>query len=165
MDPMEDIYLKHAKTVYGFLLSRIRDADLAEELTQETFYQAVRSIHRFDGHSSISTWLCGIAKNIWREEIKRRQKASDSSAELSEADDLPVPSAESEAFRSWDQQRIMQAIHSLPEPMREVMYLRLSGSLSFSQIGQILGRTENWARITFYRGKEKVVKEVQNDRA
>lgn len=165
MDPMEDVYLKHAKTVYEFLLSRTRDADLAEELTQETFYQAVRSIDRFDGQSSLSTWLCAIAKNVWREELKKRQRTSDSISDMSDLDDLPVPSAESEAFRSWDEQRIMQAIHQLPEPMREVMYLRLSGNLSFSQIGQILDRTENWARVTYYRGKEKVAKEVQDDRA
>ena len=65
---------------------------------------------------------------------------------------------------SWDEQRVMQAVHELSEPMREVMYLRLSGNLTFAQIGQILGRTENWARVTYYRGKEKVVKEVQDDR-
>lgn len=164
MDSMDDVYLKHAKTVYGFLLTKARDPDLAEELTQETFYQAVKSIHRFDGNSSISTWLCAIAKNVWREEAKRRKRSSDVAAEGFDAEDLPVPSAESQAFRSWDEQRIMEAIHRLPEPMREVMYLRLSGNLSFAQIGQILGKTENWARVTYYRGKEKVIKEVRDER-
>lgn len=163
MDSMEDVYLKHAKTVYGFLLTKTRDADLAEELTQETFYQAVKSIHRFDGQSSMSTWLCAIAKNVWRTEMKRRHRWPDTTEEDVDAAGPPVPSAENQAFLSWDEQRIMEAIHRLPEPMREVMYLRLSGNLSFGQIGQILGRTENWARVTYYRGKEKVIREVQDE--
>lgn len=164
MDSMEEVYLKHAKTVYGFLLTRTRDPDLAEELTQETFYQAVKSIGRFDGQSSLSTWLCAIAKNVWRDDLRKKQRSPGSEADSCELMDSSVPSAESQAFHSWDEQRVMQAVHELSEPMREVMYLRLSGNLTFAQIGQILGRTENWARVTYYRGKEKVVKEVQDDR-
>lgn len=164
MDSMEEVYLKHAKTVYGFLLTRTRDPDLAEELTQETFYQAVKSIGRFDGQSSLSTWLCAIAKNVWRDDLRKKQRSPDSGADSCELMDISVPSAENQAFHSWDEQRVMQAVHELSEPMREVMYLRLSGNLTFAQIGQILGRTENWARVTYYRGKEKVVKEVQDDR-
>ena len=65
MDSMEQIYLSHARTVYAFLLTKTQNPDLAEELTQETFYQAVKSIHRFKEQSSVSTWLCGIARNVW----------------------------------------------------------------------------------------------------
>ena len=55
----------------------------------------------------------------------------------------------------------MKQLHGMEEPMREVMYLRLSGSLTFGQIGEIMGKSENWARVTFYRGKEKIVKEAK----
>ena len=72
MDSMEEIYMKHGKMIYGFLLTRTRDPGLAEELTQETFYQAVKHIGGYKGESSISTWLCAIAKNLWRDYLRRK---------------------------------------------------------------------------------------------
>ena len=74
MESMEQIYADHAKTVYGFLLTKTRDHALAEELTQETFYRAVMKIGRFQGNSSVSTWLCAIAKNVWLEHLKKQKK-------------------------------------------------------------------------------------------
>lgn len=64
MQTMDEIYRQYARTVYKYLRSLTRDADLAEELTQETFYQAIRSSNRYDGSAKITTWLCGIAKNV-----------------------------------------------------------------------------------------------------
>ena len=156
MDSMEEIYKKHGKMIYGFLLTRTQDPGLAEELTQETFYQAVKHIGRYKGESSISTWLCGIAKNLWRDYL-RRQKHH---VPLEEADPVPVESAESQAISLWDNVQILRLIHGLEDPMREVMYLRLVGNLTFGQIGEIMGRSENWARVTYYRGKERIVKEA-----
>lgn len=49
-------------------------------------------------------------------------------------------------------------MHKLDSTTREVMYLRLAGDLQFSEIADILGKTENWARVTYYRGKQKLVK-------
>ena len=63
MQDMDAVYRQHAQTVFKYLMSLTHDADLAEELTQETFYQAVRSIDRFDESCKITTWLCAIAKN------------------------------------------------------------------------------------------------------
>ena len=157
MDSMEQIYLMHAKTVYGFLLSRSQNHDLAEELTQETFYQAVKNIDKFKGKSSISTWLCGIAKNLLFE-YNRKQK---NQVSLSDADEIPIESTETEIFRKWDNIGLLKSLHNLKEPMREVIYLRLIGNLTFAQIGEIMEKNENWARVTFYRGKEKIIKEVK----
>ena len=159
MDSMEQIYLSHAKTVYAFLLTKTQNPDLAEELTQETFYQAVKSIHKFKEQSRVSTWLCGIARNVWFDHL-RKQKGR---ADFEEAEELAVPSAEEEVFCSWDQLSVMKLLHHLEEPMREVMYLRLTGSLTFGQIGEIMGKSENWARVTFYRGKERIVKEAKEN--
>jgi len=156
MDSMEQIYLKHAKTVYGFLLTRSQNPDLAEELTQETFCQAVQNVDKFKGSSSVSTWLCGIAKNLLCERLRKQKNQ----VSITEAEELPVVSAETELFRSWDNLHILKSLHKLVEPMREVMYLRLIGNLSFGQIGEIMERSENWARVTFYRGKVKIIKEV-----
>lgn len=157
MDSMEEIYLKHGKMVYGFLLTRTRNADLAEELTQETFYQAVKNIDRYEGRSSVSTWLCAIAKNLWYEHLRRQKQH----VPLDEAEEIAVDSAESELFHSWDSIQILRLVHHLDNPMREVMYLRLVGNLTFRQIGEIMEKSENWARVTYYRGKERVVKEAE----
>ncbi len=157
MDSMEQIYLEHAKTVYGFLLTRTGNPDLAEELTQETFYQAVKHVDRYEGKSSVSTWLCGIAKNLWYGYLKKQKNQTS----LSEAEEIPVDSAEAELFRGWENLQVLRMIHRLEDPMREVIYLRLIGNLSFAQIGEIMERNENWARVTYYRGKEKVMKEAE----
>ena len=157
MDSMEEIYLKHGKMVYGFLFVRTQDPDLAEELTQETFYQAVKNIGTYKGNCSVSTWLCAIAKNLWCEYLRKRKNH----VPLDEAGEIAVESAEEELFGSWDSVQLLRMVHNLTEPMREVVYLRLAGNLTFSQIGEIMGKNENWARVTYYRGKERVVKEAE----
>lgn len=157
MDSMEEIYRKHAKTVYSFLLSRTNQADLAEELTQETFYQAMRSIEGFKGNCSIATWLCAIAKNVWKTYLQKRNKEEI----MEEVEVGTAHSAEQEIFLNWDKVEILKVLHRLEDPIREVMYLRLIANLSFREIGEIMERTENWARVNYYRGKEKIVQEVR----
>ncbi|MED9905327.1 MAG: sigma-70 family RNA polymerase sigma factor [Lachnospiraceae bacterium] len=157
MDSMEQIYKMHAQTVYGFLLSRTGNPDLAEELTQETFYRAVKSIGRFKGDSSVSTWLCGIAKKLMYEQVRKEKKQES----LDAGGEIPDNAALEGAVLKWDSMEVVRLLHNLEEPMREVMYLRLIGNLSFAQIGEIMERSENWARVTFYRGKEKILKEAE----
>lgn len=161
MDSMENIYRDHAKTVYGFLLTRVRDSDTAEELTQETFYRAMKQIKKFRGDSSVCTWLCGIAGNVWLEYVKGQKKRQNMDGRLAAGE--PCWSAEESHMAVWENMRILKALHRLKEPVRETMYLRLIGSLTFKQIGEIMGRSENWARVTFYRGKEIIMKEVKED--
>ena len=151
MEDMEEIYRAHARTVYKFLLSQCHDDALAEELTQETFYQAVRSIDRFNGSCKVSVWLCQIAKHLWYQHLRKANRET----ELPEEAELPlVPSAEEEAVSRSGQLDMLRRVHELPEPGREVVYLRIFGNLSFREIGEVLGRTETWARVTFYRCKE-----------
>lgn len=153
MDDMNDIYRQHAQTVYKFLLSQTRAPDLAEELTQETFYQAVRSIDRFDGRCKVSVWLCQIAKHLWYQHL-RKQKREVPLPE--EGVDVPLPSAEEETLDQEGRLELLRQVHQLPEAQKEVVYLRAFGGLSFREIGDVLGKTETWARVTFYRGKEKL---------
>ena len=153
MDDMNAIYRQHAQTVYTFLLSQTRDPGLAEELTQETFYQAVRSIDRFDGKCKVSVWLCQIAKHLWYQQLRKQKREVPLSEE---GVDVPLPSAEEETLDRAGRLDLLRQVHGLPEPYREVVYLRAFGQLSFREIGDVLGKTENWARVTFYRGKEKL---------
>lgn len=134
------------------------DADLAEELTQETFYQAVRSAERFDGSCKVSTWLCAIAKNVLSGE-RRRHPPTDELDEAAAATDTP----EEQVLAQTGQVELLRKLHLLDGEMREVLYLQLLGGASFAQIGEILARTENWARVTYYRGKEKLKKELELD--
>ena len=155
MSEMEEMYQQYAQIVYRFLLSKVRDPDLAEELTQETFYQAIRSSERYDGTSKVSTWLCGIAKNVLLTYNRKHPPTEDI-----EEQQIHVPSAEQEAMTQTAHLDLIKKVHDLAEPYREVILLRAYGGLSFREIGEVMGKTENWARVTFYRGKEKLRKEV-----
>ena len=154
MEDMEQAYQRHARTVYKFLLAQCRDPGLAGELTQETFYQAVKSVDRFDGSCKVSVWLCQIAKHLWYQHLrKRRREAPVSPEDLPES---PGPSAEESVLEQEGRMDRLKLVHNLPEPQREVVYLRACGGLSFREIGDVCGRTETWARVTFYRSKEKL---------
>ena len=154
MEDMDAIYRRHAHTVYKFLLAQCRDPDLAEELTQETFYQAVRSIGRFDGSCKLSVWLCQIAKHLWYQHLRKRKREAPVSPE--DLPESPGPSAEESVLEQEGRMDLLKLVHNLPEPQREVVYLRAFGGLTFREIGDVLDRTEAWARVTFYRSKEKL---------
>lgn len=160
MESIEKIYQNHSKNVYLFLLSKSSNPELAEELTQETFFCAVKSINKFNGNSSILTWLCGIAHNLWLKHL-RDNKTNDDIEDFNDV--LRVFSAEDEHFLQWEKIEVLKFLHNLNEPIREVIYLRLIGDVSFAQIGEIMGKSENWARVTFYRGKKRIIEEMKKN--
>lgn len=155
----EKIYEENAKAVYYFLLSLCHNPDTAEDLTQETFLRAYKSMDRFDGTCKMSVWLCQIAKHLWYQYIEKHKHE-----ELSEADtaDFSV-NPETQLFAKYELIDVLKELHKLPEQMREVIYIKMSGELTFREIGEILGRSENWARVTYFRGKEKIMKGLMND--
>ena len=104
------------------------------------------------------TWLCGIAANLWRKYLRDHK----SSENLSDYEDLLTNrSAEDDALIQWEHIKLLKLLHHLNEPIKEVMYLRLIGELSFAQIGEIMEKSENWARVNFYRGKKRIMEEMQ----
>ena len=159
MQSMDEIYQTYARTVYKYLLSKTQNEEIAEELTQETFYQAVRCIKRFDGSCKLSTWLCAIAKNQLRV-YQRKHPVRES---IDDHEDLTGTSVEAEIFSQMERVDLMKKLHSCPEPFREILYLRIFGNLSFREIGEIMGSTENWARVNFYRAKERLKKEMEEN--
>ena len=160
---LDVLYREHADTVHRYLLVKTNSADLAEELTQETFYQALRSVDSYDGSCKFSTWLIGIAKNVLRTHWRKlRQQPTVS---LEDAPELTSGSAEESVLSGTELEAVLGVIHRLEEPGREGLYLRLLGSLSFRQIGDVLGQSETWARVTYYRAKQSVVKELKRDEA
>lgn len=149
---LDEIYIKYADTVYRYLLSMCADPSLAEELTQETFFRAVKNIRRFDGSVKVTTWLCTIAKNAYFSRLKKDKRRADG-----DISDMDIPDS-SDPLDRESCRLIYRAVHSLGEPYSEIILLRSHTDMSFAEIADIFGRTENWARVTFYRGKEKLRK-------
>lgn len=154
---VEKMYEENAKAVYKYLFCLTHSADLAEELTQETFYQAAKGIDGFRGECKISVWLCQIGKRLWYKELERQKRRtvplSEVTEELRSFEDI-----ENDYLLNVEKVEVFRMLHHLDEETREVMYLRLTGELSFAEIGSIMGKTENWARVTFYRGKQRLMK-------
>ena len=150
MKDMERIYNDNSKLVYKYLLTLTQSPDLAEELTQETFYRAVKNINKFNEKSKLSTWLCAIAKNLWIDEINRNKKF-----QVLNENDIIITDEE-KIFANDNKLNLLKEIQKLDSDTRNVIYLRLFGELKFKEIADIMNKTESWARVTFYRGKEKL---------
>ena len=159
---LEELYAQNARIVYRYLCSLCRDERLAEDLMQETFLQAWKSIERFDGSCRISSWLCQIAKHLlYRHYQKSRREIP---AEPQEGWMVENASPSDRAAAKQELLEVFREMQKLPAHTREVIYLRITGELTFREIGEIMGRTENWARVTFYRGKETLWKGKPNGR-
>ena len=153
----EDFYELYARAVYRYLFSLIGEADTAEELTQETFYQALKSMNTYRGESTPQVWLCGIAKRLWFKELERRKRTV--SVEESDLSRMAAPDDPAKEYEDRQERlALYRAMQKLDAQTREVIHLRLSGGFSFRDIGEILGRSEVWARVRFYRGKEELAK-------
>ena len=167
MEPLEAVYQRYADQVKRFLVCLTGDLALAEELTQETFYQAVKSFSRYDGSCKTSVWLCQIAKHCWYDHLKRQRHHPVLSLEaLSQAGEDPPTGQgndlpEISLLRRDTYVSIHKAIHSLREPYREIFLLRTLSELSFREIGEIFGRTENWARVTYYRARTMLAQRLE----
>ena len=156
MQDIEQLYQEYAQQVYKYIFSLCHDEHLAEELMQETFCCALKSLRSYDGSCKIYVWLCQIAKHLWYQTLAKKNKTQTSELSM----DIPSGdhSLEDQLILRDGKMSLFKQLHLLPEPMREVMYLRLTGEFSFCEIGEILGKDENWARVTFYRGKQKIMK-------
>ena len=144
----EEAYQQYRDMVYGYLIRLCRNRDLAEELTQETFYQAVKNRKQYKGKSEIGTWLCAIARNQFLRIMRRRSPLPlDNVPEQSVPDFTEMVAEHSLALNAH------QALHRLPEPYREVFTLKTFCELSSKEIAALFGKSESWARVTAYRAK------------
>ena len=149
----EKLYKAYYLQVYSYTISLAKNREIAEEITQDTFYKAVSTTSQFKGKSDELTWLCSIAKNLYYDEMRSRQRVAD----VSEINDLPSNENVENSVADSDMAfRIHLVLHRLEEPYKEVFQLRVFGELSFSQIAAIFGKTESWARVTYHRAKLKI---------
>ena len=137
MKDLDAVYRQHAQTVYKFLLSQCRDPQTAEELTQETFYQAVRSIDQFDGSCKVSVWLCQIAKHLWYQHLRKANRET----ELPEEAELPLmPSAEDEAVSRSGQLDMLRRRRSSSSDGMESISVRIMAQASSTRSMALSGR-------------------------
>ncbi|MBQ8548797.1 MAG: sigma-70 family RNA polymerase sigma factor [Lachnospiraceae bacterium] len=147
----EELYNTYFKDVYRYVLRLSGDAHVAEEVTSDTFFKALKAIHKFRGDCDVRVWLCQIAKNCYYSFLKNIGRAEniDTRELLSLAD--PEMSVEERLTRKETAKELQELLHRLPEPYKEVFMWRTYAELSFKQIGQMFGKTDNWACVTYHR--------------
>ena len=157
MKEFEKIYSEYFDVVFQYVLSLCRDEQLAEEITQETFFKTLKNIDTFRGECKLSVWLCQIAKNTFYTVSKRKQRQVEYPLELIQSDEPIVQKMvdKETAFQ------IHKLLHILEEPYKEVFWMRTFGELSFKDIGVLFGKTESWARVTYHRAKMKIMEGVK----
>lgn len=152
------LYQEYFQDVYRFLFSLSRDEAIAEEMTQETFYKAFQHIDGFRGQCRLKVWLCQIAKNTYFSYTKKEKRHR--TFPLSEQQ-TAINNVEEYVLQAENLLTLHQILHLLNEPYKEVFTLRVFGELSFSQISDLFDKTESWARVTFYRAKQKIQQRIE----
>lgn len=163
MQDIEEIYQKYAGIVYKYIFCLTEDENLAEEIVQDTFCVAIKDINKYRGESKVSTWLCQIAKYIWYDKLRKQKKQKAIPIQELENSILLENFVEEEVFQKEDKIELFKKMQKLDEQTRNVMYLRILGDLSYEEIGEIMQKTSNWARVVFFRGKQKIKEEKENE--
>ena len=149
----EQIFEEYFSNVYGYLISFCQNEHIAEELTQETFFQVLKSLPNFRGECSLLTWLCQIAKNVWYQYLRKGNKHSKATVEIDDELIFQGLSTEESYILRESKISLYQNIRLLDEQMKEVVLMRISGYLSFEEIGEIFGKSASWARVTYHRAR------------
>ena len=157
MTEFSKIYEKYFQYVYKYTLSLCQDVAIAEDITQETFFKALKSIEKFSGKCKLQVWLCQIAKNTYFSYYEKEKKKSDEDIGEVESDTREI---EKGLINNETAFEIHKLLHKLQEPYKEVFTLRTFGELSFAQIGELFGKTESWARVTYHRAKLKLKEDL-----
>ena len=156
----EQIYTTYFRDVYLYIRKLSNSEHIAEEITSETFFKAMKSFDGFRGDCDIRVWLCQIAKNCYYSYLKKVDRTeSVDNVEIAEQS----TSFEERLFQQDTAMQIQKILHDVPEPYKEVFMWRVYADLSFKQIGQIFGKSENWACVTYHRAQNKIKEKLEVD--
>ena len=159
----EKIYTTYFRDVFLYIRRLSNDEHIAEEITSETFFKAMNSIDSFRGDCDIRVWLCQIAKNSYLSYLKKSGRIDNiEDAELLNIAD-PNETVEEKFVRHDEAVQIQKVLHDIPDPYKEVFMWRVFAELSFKQIGQIFGKSENWACVTYHRARNKIKERLEVD--
>lgn len=153
MPDFEEIYHRYFQDVYRYILALCHDTSLAEEVTQATFFKALTAIDDFRGDCQLRVWLCQIAHNEYRMHLRQQKRFDEPPAEERSAD------FEEHFSDQEDARQLHRLLHALPEPYKEVFSLRTFGELPFAEIGELFQKSESWARVTYFRARQKLKEE------
>ena len=160
MTEFERIYRAYFTDVELYLRAITRDEALAEELTAQVFFQAMKALPKFRGDCDIRTWLCAMGKNCYLSYLRKERR-------MENIDELSIPdpgrSLEEQVSDRHQVMTIHRVLHTLPEPYKEVFSLRVFGQLSFEDIGSLFGRTANWACVTYHRARQKILQRMEEE--
>jgi RNA polymerase sigma-70 factor (ECF subfamily) len=169
MRDFERIYDEYFADIFRYVLALSRSDSIAEEVTADTFFKALKKIGKFDGRCDIKTWLCQIAKNTYYDHLRKRKQFVGADGNLPDiAGRLPSPpTSDCIIDVSFDDKetalRIHKILHNMQEPYKEVFTLRVFGELTFSQIAELFGKTESWARVTYHRAKGRIAESMKEE--
>ena len=159
-EDFDEIYRLYADGVYRYILSLCRDETLAEDILQNTMLKALDNIDSFSGSCSVKTWLCTIARNDYFNHLK---KSDNKNVPLDENTCRKSENPEEKALSNISALEILKLVHRLDEPFCEIFTLRFYGNLKFSEIGEVFGKSENWARVNFFRAREKLARLLEKE--
>ncbi|MGN9197070.1 RNA polymerase sigma factor [Blautia massiliensis (ex Liu et al. 2021)] len=158
---IEELYRTYFDIVYRYIRSVSWDGALAEEVTQETFFKALKKADQFRGDCDVRVWLCQIAKNTLYDHLKKQKKQLLGDEKLEKAESAGGELLEEKLAQRSQAMEIHKVLHRLSEPYKEVFSLRTFGELNFREIGMLFGKSENWARVTYYRARVKIREELE----
>lgn len=156
---LDKLYREYFGSVYRYILAICKDRHLAEEITQETFFRAVKKIDTFRGESNIRVWLCQIAKNQYFTHIRKSKRID--SLDASDLKELIDDGVEEFILNKEASGEARRAIHQLEEPYKEVFMLRVYAEMSFREIGALFDKSEGWTRVTYHRSRLKILDNLE----
>ena len=156
MADFEKLYLENQNFIFRFLMKLCNNESLAEELTQEAFFRAYMNISKLRSENAASVWLCQIAKNCYFAWYNQNKNSfSIDNPESSHQLKAPV-NLENELLQKELSDDLSHALNLLDEPYKEVFILHVIGNMSMKEISEIYKKSESWARVTFYRARQKL---------
>lgn len=159
MDNTDISFEKYYKDVFRFLRGISANEHLAEELTQETLYRALKSIDTYRGDTDMRVWLCSIAKNLYYTHYKKQKHFTpDESLDIYESEEKNFIEVIADREMAL---KVHKVLHDLREPYKEIFSLRIFGELSFREIGELFHKSEHWACVTYHRAKEMIQAEIE----
>ena len=158
---IEELYRTYFDIVYRYIRSISQNGSLAEEVTQETFFKALKKADQFRGDCDVRVWLCQIAKNTLYDHLKKQKKQLLGDEKLEKIESAGGELLEEKLAQRSQAMEIHKVLHRLSEPYKEVFSLRTFGELNFREIGMLFGKSENWARVTYYRARVKIREELE----
>lgn len=163
MTDFEQLYRTYFSDVYLYILRLSGSEHIAEEITSDTFFKAMKSIDSFRGDCDVRVWLCQIAKHCYYSHKKKGNRTEYVDDGEMQALPDPTPDVSEEVVGREESRRIQQILHDVGEPYKEVFMWRVYAELSFKQIAQIFGKTENWACVTYHRARKQILERLEEE--